>query len=105
MYLAYIPIMLACVVLYCASDKQLLLRNSLPRRASLLISSILLLLAIYMISASFPLISSVIASVGLVCCLLPLVTISSAYGKKVTFAVVSGLAVCSAALTLIEGVI
>ena len=102
MFLSFVPILIACLALYCSSNKQKLLRHSLSRKVALVVAALLFALSIVIMSQRVPLISAMIAAIGLFCCFLPLLTIASAYGKKITFSVIGILSCSSLILTFVE---
>ncbi len=97
MFLSFIPAWFACCILYGASKRQVLFNRPLPVKPAISIALILLLLMQTILLNELPNPSAWITGLALICCLLPLVTLISAYKKYYFF--FSSILVCLLAVS------
>jgi len=103
MYLTFLPAWLACLVLYGSSEKQQLFKHPLSRSKVLIISGALVVVSFAIIFQSYPLSSSLLATLALICCFLPAVTLLSAYGRKAILIVTTNLGLFCVLMMLLGG--
>ncbi|NRA62275.1 MAG: hypothetical protein HRU25_15535 [Psychrobium sp.] len=82
MFLSFVPAWLACCILYGSSRHQKILVKPLPAKMSALIAALFVVLSIYLLVSVLPTVSAFIVAFTLICCLLPLITLISAYGQQ-----------------------
>jgi len=81
MFLSFIPAWLACCLLYGTSTRQQVLSEPLPAMSSRGAACVLISLSVALLVNALPSVSALIVGLSLVCCLLPLITLISAYGR------------------------
>jgi hypothetical protein len=92
MFLSFIPAWLACCLFFGTSQRQTLLKKSLPVLSSRVIGVILLWGMLLQLFVHLPTVSALITGFALVCCFLPLITLISAYKKY--YLVLASFLVC-----------
>jgi len=103
MFLSFIPAWLACCCLYGSSQRQTLLKESLPALPLRIMAIILLCMMLVALLNHLPTASALITGLSLVCCFLPLVTLISAYKKQYIWLTTTLVFALSIAFTVIGG--
>ncbi len=103
MFLSFIPAWMACCLFFGTSQRQTLLKKTLPVISSRVIAVILLATMLLQLLMHLPTVSALITGFALVCCFLPLITLISAYKKY--YLVLASFLVCalSIVLSVLEG--
>ena len=88
-FLALIPVWIAVSICYMASNRQNVIGKPINKTIGYSCSSVLVVLAISLMSMTYPMLSAMLASLVMLMCFLPIVAITGAYGEK-RFTQVSG---------------
>lgn len=98
MFLSLIPAWLACCLFFGTSQRQTLLKKTLPIISSQVIAVILLGIMLLQLFMHLPTVSALITGFALICCFLPLITLISAYKKY--YLVLASFLVCALSIVL-----
>ena len=92
-----------CCLLYGASQRQRLFANPLPRPLVFIIAPALLAFVALLLAERYTTVGALLIALTMLCALLPLVTLASAYGRQYIVAVTLGLGALGASSTAFAG--